>query len=127
MTGPVHGAGADETADRARVSKAMGGVYAATLALEALTLLLVPRTVAQNGGLTGLNLTATLGLAAVLVVLAGLQRRSWGFAAGSVGQLAFLATGCIVPAMFLLGAVFGGIWIAAYRLRRDLLTRAGGD
>lgn len=117
----------DPAADRARVAKAMGGVYAATLVLEALTLLLVPRTVAQDGGLTGLNLTATLGLAAVLVVLAGLRRRSWGFAAGSVAQLAFLATGFIVPAMFLLGVLFGGIWIAAYRLRRDLLARAGGD
>lgn len=116
----------DPAADRARVSKAMGGVYAAILALEALTLLLVPRTVAQDGGVTGPNLAATLGLAAILVVLAGLQRRPWGLAAGSLAQVAFLATGFVVTAMFFLGGVFGGIWIAAYRLRRDLLARAEG-
>lgn len=109
-----------------RITRAMGAVYAATLVLEALTLLLVPRTVAQDDGITGLNLTLTLGLAAVLVALSGLQRRSWGFLAGSLAQLGFLATGFIVPAMFFLGVIFGGIWIATYRLQRNLLARVAG-
>ncbi len=106
-------------------ARPMSGVYAGTLALEALTLLLVPRTVAQVSGLTGLNLTLTLGLAVVLAVLAGMQRRPWGFAAGSVGQVALLATGFVVPAMFFLGAVFGGIWLYTYKVQRDLAARAG--
>lgn len=103
----------------------MSGVYAATLALEALTLLLVPRTVAQGGGLTATNLTLTLGLAAALFVLAGMQRRPWGFAAGSAAQLAFIATGFIVPAMFFLGGVFGLIWLYTIRVQRELRSRAG--
>lgn len=103
----------------------MAGVFAGTLVLEALTLLLVPRTVAQVTGLTGLNLSLTLGLAVVLALLAGVQRRPWGFAAGSVGQLALLATGFVVPAMFFLGAVFGGIWLYTDKIQRDLAARAG--
>lgn len=107
-----------------RVAKSLRGAYAAILALEALTLLLVPRTVAQDGGVTGLNLSLTLVLVVLLVLLAGMQRRPWGFAAGSVAQVAFLATGFVVSAMFFLGLLFGGIWVAAYRLQRDLLARA---
>lgn len=110
----------------ARLDQVMSRVYAAVLALEALTLLLVPRTVAQTGGVTGANLAVTLGLTAVLVVLAGLQRRRWGRAAGSVAQVAFLATGFIVTAMFFLGAVFGAIWLYAIRVQRDLRDRVAG-
>lgn len=110
----------------ARVDTVMAGVYAATLALEALTLLLVPRTVAQAGTVTATNLVLTLGLAAVLVVLAGMQRRSWGLTAGSVAQAAFVATGFIVPAMFFLGAVFGFIWLYTIRVQRQLRDRAPG-
>lgn len=105
----------------------MSRVYAATLALEALTLLLVPRTVAQNGGVTGVNLAVTLGLATVLVVLAGMQRRSWGRLAGSTAQVAFIATGFIAPAMFFLGAVFGVIWLYTIRVQRQLRNRIPGE
>lgn len=112
--------------ERARIDKVMSGVYAATLALEGLTLLLVPRTVAQGGGLSGVTLATTLGLAAALVVLAGMQRRTWGFAAGSVAQLAFIATGFIEPAMFVLGAVFGAIWLYTIRVQRELRDRRPG-
>ncbi len=112
--------------DAERVARSMRGVYAAILALEAFTLLLVPRTVARVDGLSGLGLTLTLSLAVLLVVLSAMQRRSWGFAAGCLGQVAFLATGVLTSAMFVLGIVFGGIWIATWRARRDLLARAGG-
>jgi len=110
--------------DVARVDRVMAGVYAATLGLEALTLLLVPRTVAQDGGVTGIDLAVTLGLAATLVVLAGMQRQRWGLAAGSVAQIAFIATGFIVAAMFFLGAVFGVIWLYTIRVQRQLRGRA---
>lgn len=112
--------------DPERVARSMRGVYAATLALEALTLLLVPQTVSRVQGLSGLGLTLTIGLAVALAVLAGMQRRSWGFAAGSVGQVAFFATGLLTSAMFVLGIVFGGIWIATWRVQKDLLARADG-
>lgn len=111
--------------DVARIDRVMSGVYAATLGLEALTLLLVPRTVAQDdGGVTGFNLAVTLGLAAAFVVLAGMQRRRWGRAAGSVAQLAFIATGLVVPAMLVLGAVFGAVWLYTVRVQRQLRGRA---
>ncbi|CAN5216025.1 hypothetical protein BH20ACT5_BH20ACT5_04070 [soil metagenome] len=110
--------------EQARLDRVFRGVYAAILSLEALTLLLVPRTVAQSDqGLTGTTLTITLVLVGVLLVLAGSQRRSWALAAGTAAQVAFVATGFIVTAMFFLGAVFAVIWIYTYRLRRELLAR----
>lgn len=112
--------------EQARLAKVMSGVYAATLALEALTLLLVPRAVAQAGGVTGMNLTITLGLAAALLVLAGRQRRPWGLSAGSVAQVAFIATGFIVPAMFFLGAVFGFVWLYTIRCNASCAAAALG-
>ncbi|MDQ3464699.1 MAG: DUF4233 domain-containing protein [Actinomycetota bacterium] len=114
------------SAERGRIDRVMSGVYAATLALEALTLLLVPRTAAQGGGLTGVTLSVTLGLAAAFAVLAGMQRRRWGFAAGSAAQVAFIATGFIEPAMFFLGGVFGVIWLYTIRVQHDLRARSDG-
>lgn len=113
-------------AERARLDRVFRGVNAAILALEALTVLLVPRTVAQIGsGLTGPKLTVTLVLAAALLLLAGLQRRRWAFVAGSVLQVALIGTGFLVTAMFFLGVVFAGIWLYTLRLRADLLGRLG--
>ncbi len=114
------------TPDPERVARSMRGVYAAILALEAFTLLLLPQTVARVDGLGPLGLSLTISLAVGLAVLSAMQRRPWGFAAGCVGQVAFLATGFLTAAMFVLGIVFGGIWIATWRVRRDLLARAGG-
>jgi len=114
------------TPERVRLDRVMSGVYAATLALEALTLLLVPRTVAVVGGLSGVDLAATLGLAGALAVLAGLQRRTWGRAAGSAAQVAFIATGFIAPAMFFLGAVFGAVWLYTIRVQGELRGRLAG-
>lgn len=110
--------------ERDRLDRVFRGVYAAVLSLEALTLLLVPRTVAQfDEGLTGTTLTITLVLVVVLLGLASQQRRTWAFAAGCAAQVAFFATGFIVTAMFFLGALFAVIWIYTYRLQRELLAR----
>ncbi len=114
MTGPPP--------DQARLDRVMAAVHAATLVLEGLTLLLVPRTVAPVGRLTGLSLGLVLALAVVLVVLAGVQRRPWGYTAGSVAQVAFLATGFLVGAMFVLGVVFGSIWFYTRRVHRQLAS-----
>ena len=37
----------------------------------------------------------------------------WALAAGSLLQVAVIATGLVVPAMFVLGAVFAVLWAAA--------------
>jgi hypothetical protein len=63
-------------------------------------------------------------LAAVAVLLAAVVGRPgqrWALAAGSLLQVAVIAAGLVVPAMFVLGAVFAALWAVAiwlgYRYR----------
>ena len=56
------------------------------------------------------------GLAALLLVLAGLQRHRWGSVAGTVAQLPVLACGFVVPMMFGVGGLFAVLWVATLRL-----------
>jgi len=58
------------------------------------------------------------GLAVACLVCAGMLGRPWGVSLGWVLQVCVLLTGIIVPAMLVLGAVFGGLWIAAVRYGR---------
>jgi len=55
-------------------------------------------------------------LAGVAVLLAAVVGRSgprWALVAGSLLQVAVIAAGVVVPAMFVLGAIFAGLWAVA--------------
>ena len=52
------------------------------------------------------------------LLLAGMLRRPWAYAAGWAVQVAAVALGFAVPMMFLLGAIFALLWGTA-----DLLGR----
>jgi hypothetical protein len=55
-------------------------------------------------------------LAAIAVLLAavvGRPRQGWALVAGSVLQVAVIAAGIVVPAMFVLGAIFAALWAVA--------------
>ena len=55
-------------------------------------------------------------LAAIAVLLAAVVGRpgqGWALVAGSVLQVAVIATGLVVPAMFVLGAIFASLWAVA--------------
>lgn len=45
-----------------------------------------------------------------LIVTIGLLRFPWGFALGWVLQALIIASGFFNPAMFFIGAIFGGMW-----------------
>ena len=60
-------------------------------------------------------------LAAAAVVIAGLVGRpgqGWALIAGTVFQLAVIATGVVVPVMYGLGVIFGALWLTAIWLGR---------
>ena len=57
-------------------------------------------------------------LAVACLLCAGLLGRPWGVALGWVLQVCVLLTGLVVPAMLILGVVFGGLWVAAIRYGR---------
>ncbi|WP_092860875.1 DUF4233 domain-containing protein [Quadrisphaera sp. DSM 44207] len=68
--------------------------------------------VAGQGGLgRGQVWVVGLALALAFLVAAGLVRRPGGLVVGTVLQGVLIATGVVVPAMFLVGALFAGLWL----------------
>jgi hypothetical protein len=117
----------EQFAERARrADKATRSVLAALLGLEALTILLVPRAIAFTTGLGPVRLTIVITLAVVLVVAAGLVRRSWGIALGSALQLAFFATGILIATMFFIAALFIAVWLRVLMFRQEVIGGRGG-
>lgn len=110
-----------------RVNRATRGALAAVLCLEAFSVLLVPRAIAQTAtGLGGVKTGLLIGLAAILVAAAFVQRRRWGIGVGSVLQVAFIAVGVWVYAFFVVGALFLGVWLYLLNLRHELAGTPGG-
>ncbi|XRQ12759.1 DUF4233 domain-containing protein [Actinomadura welshii] len=94
-------------------------LFATVLGCEALVIALaIPVAVTVldvDGAVAG---TVCGGLAVACLLLAGLLRFPWAVAAGSVLQVLIIATGFMVPAMFFLGALFGGLWATAIWMGR---------
>ena len=108
--------------DPVRAARAMNGAAAAVLVLEGITVLFVPRAIAQSGpGLTGVRLTLLLVLAVALILAGGVQRRPWGVIAGTVLQVPMVLTGLMSPVMWFLGGLFLLIWLYMLQVRRELL------
>lgn len=124
QTGPTP----EQRAERARrADRATRGALAGILGLEAFVVLLLPRTIAFTA--TGLGTTRTvllIGLALVLVAAAATTRRRWGIAAGSVLQVPFVLTGVWLVAMFVVAAIFLGLWCYLLKLRHELIGTPGG-
>jgi hypothetical protein len=66
------------------------------------------------------------GLAVLAFVLAGLLSRPWALVAASLYQLALIAAGFVVPAMFFLGPLFAAIWFFALYLARKVEQSQAG-
>jgi Protein of unknown function (DUF4233) len=58
-----------------------------------------------------------------LVVVARISR-PWAYRAGTVLQALAVACGFAVPAMFILGVIFAGLWLVALRLGDSAIRRA---
>jgi hypothetical protein len=97
----------------------MRAMAAAVLGFESVVLFLSTPVMIQVSEVSqGPALFAGLGLAGVALALCGLLRFRWAYVAGSVLQLAALALGFLVPTMFVLGAIFAALWVAALVLGR---------
>jgi Protein of unknown function (DUF4233) len=60
-----------------------------------------------------------LALAAlVIAALVGRPGQGWTLVGGTVLQVAVIATGVVVPAMYGLGVIFGALWLTAIWLGR---------
>lgn len=57
-----------------------------------------------------------VALALACIVVAARIKRPWAYAAGSVLQVLAIACGFVVHTMFVVGAIFALLWIAALRV-----------
>ena len=104
--------------------KSFRGVMAGTLILEAIVVLLaLPVVDAVGGGLSAGALTYLLGLAAVLVLLAGLQGRSWAIWADLAVQLIPIAGFAVYPGVGFIGLLFAAVWALILYVRSEVLRR----
>jgi hypothetical protein len=112
---------------RAWADKATRRAMAATLCLDALTVLLMPRALAQSAGGLGTAKTVVLvALAVILVVGGAMLRRPWGVGVGSGLQLLLLATGIWLPAALIVSVPLVGVWAYLLNLRRELVGTPRG-
>lgn len=125
-SGAGDAAGAGAAAGARRRDHAVRGVLAAGLILEGITVLFVPLTVARIGdnGLSGSKLALLLVLAVALFAAAGIQKRRAGQVVGSVLQVAVIATGVMVGAMYFLGLLFACVWAYLLWIRAEIARAA---
>jgi hypothetical protein len=87
------------------------------LALEAFAVFFAGLVAKDLSGLgTGRALALFSGLALACLLTTGALRSSVGYLIGSLLQVAVLALGFWVPAMFVVGAIFAALWVVALRV-----------
>jgi len=104
--------------------KSFRGVMAGTLILEAIVVLLaLPVVSAVGGGLTVATGTYLIGLAVVLILLAGLQGRPWAIWVNLGIQLVLIAGWIVSGAVGFIGLVFAVVWLLILYLRSEVKRR----
>ncbi len=97
---------------------------AATLVLEAIVVLLaIPVVGAVGGGLTPMSLGYLIGLALLLILLAGLQRRPWAIWVNLGVQVVLLAGFAVYPGVGFTGVLFTGVWAMIAYFRAEVRRR----
>jgi hypothetical protein len=123
MTG-LDGPEDQATARPADPWRSFAAVMAATLLLEAIVVLLaIPVVGAVGGGLTSVSLGYLIGLAALLILLAGLQRRPWAIWADLGAQAILLAGFAVYPGVGFIGVIFTGLWALLVYFRAEVRRR----
>lgn len=104
--------------------KSFRGVMAGTLILEAIVVLLaLPVVSVADDGLTAVTGTYLIGLAVVLILLAGLQGRPWAIWANLGVQLVLVAGWIVSGAVGFIGLVFTVVWLLILYLRGEVKRR----
>ena len=106
----------------------MRQLCASVLGIEAVVLLLaiVPMKVLEHvqGGVAA---AVGFGIAVIAILLAGMvgrPRRGWVLYAGSLLQVLVIASGILIPAMYILGVIFAALWFTGIWLARKVERRA---
>ena len=99
----------------AKMTRRLAAVVIGTKGLAVFFGALVARALAAVDGSPTSGTFLLLGsvLAVLCVLDAGLMRQPWGITLGWILQLATLACAVIVPAMLIVGLLFGALWVTA--------------
>ncbi|MDG4667721.1 DUF4233 domain-containing protein [Mycobacterium sp. 236(2023)] len=104
--------------------KSFRGVMAGTLILEAIVVLLaLPVVGAVGPGLTGVTIAYVVGVAVLLVLMAGVQGRAWAIWANLGVQLVLVAGWFVYPGVGFIGLLFLIVWALIAYLRAEVLRR----
>jgi hypothetical protein len=104
--------------------KSFRGVMAGTLILEAIVVLLaLPVVSAVGGGLSNGALAYLIGVAVLLVLMSGVQGRSWAIWANLGVQLLLIVGWVIYPGVGFMGLLFTVVWLLIVYLRAEVLRR----
>ncbi|GAB4584057.1 DUF4233 domain-containing protein [Nocardia sp. IFM 10818] len=104
--------------------KGFRGVMAGTLILEAITVLLaLPVVSAVGGGLRWWSVLFLVGLAVLMILGAGVQKRPWAIAFNLALQIPLLVGGFIHLSILIIGVVFAAVWLFILFLRADVKKR----
>jgi hypothetical protein len=104
--------------------KSFRGVMAGTLILEAIVVLLaLPVVAVADDNLTAVTGTYLIGLAVVLIALAGLQGRPWAIWVNLAIQLVLIAGWAVSGAVGFIGLIFTGVWLLILYLRSEVKRR----
>ena len=102
--------------------KGIRGVFAATLVLEAIVVLLALLVFARFGnGPAPLGVTIIVALAVLMIVGAGVQRRSWGLVYALALQAVTIVAGFVLTVpLGIIGVIFALVWGVLLLMRRDV-------
>ena len=104
--------------------KSFRGVMAGTLILEAIVVLLaLPVVSVADGGLTPVTGTYLIGMAVLLILLAGVQGRPWAIWVNLGIQLVLIAGWAIHGAVGFIGLIFASVWLLILYLRSEVKRR----
>lgn len=102
--------------------KGIRGIFAATLILEAIVVLLSLLVLPKFGdGATPAGVTTMLAIALAMIVASGVQRRRWGLPVALGLQLVTIVAGfLLVTALGIMGIVFVIVWGVLLWMRWDV-------
>ena len=104
--------------------KSFRGVMAGTLILEAIVVLLaLPVVSFARGGLTVFSGGYLIGMAVVLILLAGVQGKPWALKVDLAVQVVLIAGMFIHATIGFVGVVFAAVWVLLAYLRSEVKRR----
>jgi Protein of unknown function (DUF4233) len=104
--------------------KAFRGIMAGTLILEVIVVALALPVIAKlHGGVGTLVGWVAFGFIAVFIAMCPFVRRPWAIPAVVALHVLLIATWILLPALGVIGVIFGLVWTYMLWLRKDLLKR----